>query len=194
MLGSAFGLKFLVAISLSVAMTVACTANGTRGDSRSELRGERDRIRPPAVVENDAFGRSRRSLNQAVRDLKKVKLWGPLTSDLYRIDLGSRLGHDDIPTDGHLADAYSTGVLEGDRKGALCDVMFYVEALRDDLRRWRRYHSDDRIIQAPPSKRHFWAMILAHELAHCLPERNGERAARSWESRAYKALMRLPES
>jgi hypothetical protein len=195
MVGSGFDLKFLVAVSLSFAMTVGCTTNGSKHDPlHPELRGERDPMRPPPLVDNEAFGRSRRSLNRAIEDLKRVKLWGPLTSDLYRIELGSRLGQDDIPTDGHLADAYSTGVLEGDQKGALCDVMFYVEALRSDLRRWRSYHSEERVSQTPPSRRHFWAMVLAHELAHCLPHSNGERAAKQWESRAYQALMGLAQT
>lgn len=147
-------------------------------------------MRPPgAAVDNDAVGRSRRFLALAVGDLKRVGLWRPLTADLDEIDLASQLGRDDIPTDGHLADAYATGVVKGQRGAVVCDVMFFVEALRDDLRRWRRYHADGRVVQAPPSERHFWAMILAHELAHCLPKGNGERAARQWESRAYRALM-----
>jgi hypothetical protein len=154
------------------------------------MRGERGPTRPLPQVDNEAAGRSRRSLNRAIRDLKRVDLWGPLTAGLYRIDLSSRVGRANVPSDGHLADAYATGVIEEEGKGALCDVMFFVQAVKRDLKRWRRYHADGRVAQAPPSNRHFWAMILAHELAHCLRRNNGERAAKQWEGRAYRALVR----
>ncbi|HVL64406.1 MAG TPA: hypothetical protein VM573_04455, partial [Actinomycetota bacterium] len=42
----------------------------------------------------------------------------------------------------------------------------------------------------PPTRRQFWAAILAHELAHCRPGQPGERFAYSWTGKAFDALGR----
>jgi hypothetical protein len=145
---------------------------------------ERGPTRIRARVENNAFGSSARLVRQAVKDLKRLHLWGPLTRHLYVIELGSRLGRDDVPRDGHLADAYITGVVEEEGAGALCDIMFFPTAVTDDLARWRTYHANGYIEEPPPSLRQFWAGLLAHELGHCMEGPRGETVAEEWERRA----------
>jgi hypothetical protein len=145
---------------------------------------ERGPTRIRARVENNAFGSSARLVRRAVRDLKRVHLWGRLTRHLYVIELGSRLGRDNVPRDGHLADAYITGVVEEEGAGALCDIMIFPTAVADDLARWRIYHASGYIEEPAPSLRQLWAALLAHELAHCMEGPRGERVAEMWERRA----------
>lgn len=148
-------------------------------------------VNPPGVVvENAAFGRSRQRVRQAMRDLKAVKLWVPLTRELYRIKFGSRLGAVNIPDDGHLADALLTIAIDEEAQGRLCDVMFFPNAIARDLDRWRLYHEQGAVADPPPTLRQLWGAVMAHELAHCFPRRPGEKVARRWED---KALARLRE-
>ena len=143
------------------------------------------------VVQNVAHGASKRSASRAIKDLKKVKLWKPLTEHLYVIKIGSRLGRPSVPEDGHLADAYLTAQIDDDGVGgSLCDIMFFPTAMADDLRRWRTYNAQGLLVDPAPTGRQFWAAILAHELAHCLDHGKGEPAAERWEARALEALRR----
>lgn len=146
--------------------------------------------RPGPKVENVALGASRARLDQAISDLRRVGLWDDLTRHLYRVKLASRLGRVNVPEDGHLADAVLTAVIDDDGQGALCDVMFFPTALRDDLARWRAYFSQGLLDEPPPPARHFWAAIVAHELAHCLGHGRGEEVAERWEARALTVLRR----
>jgi hypothetical protein len=156
-----------------------------QGRQRSENRfKERRRTRIGVRIRNDAFGPSARFVRGAVRDLKRLDLWVPLTDHLYVIEVGSRLGRDNIPRDGHLADAYITGLVEEQGAGALCDIMFFPTAITDDLARWRTYHANGYLEAPPPSLRQFWAALLAHELGHCMEGPRGERVAERWERRA----------
>jgi hypothetical protein len=156
------------------------------GASSPEARGIT--VAEDLTVDNAAFGRSRSKVAQAVADLKKVGLWKKLTGHLYVVKFGSRLGSENVPEDGHLADAYLTAQIDGDVAGGRCDVMFFTTAIKQDLTRWVTYHAQGLLTEEPPSLRQFWASIMAHELAHCLRGANGEGVAQQWEERALKAL------
>ncbi len=148
-------------------------------------------VNPPGVlVENAAFGRSRKRVRRAMRDLKAVNLWLPLTRHLYRIKFGSRLGAVNIPDDGHLADALLTGAIDEKAQGALCDIMYFPNAIGRDLDRWRYYYGQGATTDILPTLRQLWGAVTAHELAHCFPGRRGEKFAEKWEA---KALARLRE-
>lgn len=142
------------------------------------------------VVKLEAVGYARPLLRQGIGDLKRIGFWDDLTAHLYLINLDSRLGRLNVPKDGHLADAYFTGTIDAGGAGALCDVMFFPTAIRDDLRRWRLYYSQGRIAEAPPSLEDFYASLIAHELAHCSLGARGEPAAQAWERRTRAALLR----
>ena len=183
----------IVAVTLVAAFVlISCTGDQAPPARDSDGRGgpvedaikERGPTRIRARVENNAFGSSAGLVRRAVRDLKRIHLWRRLTHHLYVIELGSRLGRDDVPRDGHLADAYITGVVEEEGAGALCDIMFFPTAVTDDLARWRTYHASGYIEESPPSLRQFWAGLLAHELGHCMEGPRGERVAEMWERRA----------
>nr|MDQ3916654.1 hypothetical protein [Actinomycetota bacterium] len=149
-------------------------------------------INPPGIVVlNVAFGKSKRRLQRAIADLKEVDLWYPLTKHLFQLKLGSRLGVTNIPDDGHLADAVLTGAIEEDAQGRLCDLMFFPNAIAQDLDRWRLYHSQGALVDPPPTLRQFWGSILAHELGHCFPGGPGEKVAEHWEREALERLREL---
>lgn len=146
-------------------------------------------INPPGVVvENIAQGESRKRVRRAMRDLKAVNLWRPLTRHLYKVKFDSRLGAVSIPDDGHLADAILTAAFDEEAQGRLCDVMFFPNAMARDLDRWRLYYQQGATSHPAPSLRHLWASVAAHELGHCFPGGPGEAFARKWERRA---LLRL---
>ncbi len=193
--------RMLVTALAAVLVLLACAPDEPppasdsprQGRQQSEKRiNERRRTRIGVRVQNEAFGPSARFVGRAVRDLKRLDLWGPLTDHLYVIEVGSRLGRDNIPRDGHLADAYITGLVEDKGAGALCDIMFFPTAITDDLARWRTYHASGYLEAPPPSLRQFWAALLAHELGHCMEGPRGERVAERWERRAlhrFKARL-----
>lgn len=140
------------------------------------------------VVKLEAVGYARPLLRQGIGDLKRIGFWDDLTAHLYLINLDSRFGRLNVPKDGHLADAYFTGTIDAGGAGALCDVMFFPTAIRDDLRRWRLYYSQGRIAEVPPSLEVFYSSLIAHELAHCSLGARGEPAAQAWERRTRDAL------
>lgn len=148
-------------------------------------------INPPGVVvDNDANGTSARRVRRAMRDLKAVDLWRPLTRHLYKVKFHSRLGAVNIPDDGHLADAILTAGVGKRAQGRICDVMFFPNAIARDLDRWRLYYEHGAIADPPPTLRQLWGAVTAHELGHCFPGAPGEKVARKWER---KALARLRE-
>lgn len=149
-------------------------------------------INPPGVViENEALGNSVRRVRQAMRDLKAVNLWRPLTKHLYKIKFQSRLGLVNIPDDGHLADAILTAGFGETAQGRLCDVMFFPNAIARDLDRWRGYYDQGALVDPPPTLRQLWGAVTAHELGHCFPGSPGEKFARRWEDRALDKLREL---
>lgn len=157
------------------------TPTPTATPSRSAARKA-----PRVVIESR--GRVKSLLRTAVQDLKAVGIWGRLTGHLYEIELDSRSGVANVPEDGHLADAYFTGVVEPGGAGPVCDVMFFPSAVADDLARWRDYYSAGLMAEPPPSVREFYGSLVAHELAHCRPGARGEAVARAWEARALGLL------
>jgi len=141
---------------------------------------------PRVVIESS--GRTRARLVTAVRDLKRVDLWPRLTDHLYEIELDSRAGTANVPPDGHLADAYFTGVVDERGAGPVCDVMFFPSAVAADLVRWRQYYAAGVMASPAPTERAFYAALVAHELAHCRRGARGEPVARAWEARALRAV------
>ena len=144
-----------------------------------------------AKVENVAFGRSHGHARRAVKDLKAIGAWRRLTDHLYVVKIGSRLGRESVPEDGHLADAILTAQVDDDGRGALCDIRFYPTAMADDLVRWSQYYAQRLLPDPAPTLRQFWGAILAHELAHCLGHGKGEPVAERWEKRALRGLRTL---
>jgi hypothetical protein len=116
-------------------------------------------------------------------------VWDKLTEHLYVIELDSRSGGANVPEDGHLADAYYTGIIDDGGGGPVCDVMFFPTAVAADLARWRDYFARGLAAEAPPSVRVFYGSLVAHELAHCKPGPRGEDVAMAWEERVRDALM-----
>ena len=150
---------------------------------------ERARARVHPRVVTSATGRNRTRVRRAVRDLRAVGVWRRLTRRLVAVDIHFRAGRARAPADGHLADAYWTAVVEPDLVGGLCSISFYPAAMGADRRRSQRLFA--RGLAPPPAPRPaFWAALLAHELAHCLPGEPGEPTARRWEARALDRLGR----
>ncbi|MQB00083.1 MAG: hypothetical protein GEU78_07275 [Actinobacteria bacterium] len=158
--------------------------------------------RTPSVrlpkIDNRASGVTRARLQRAIRDLRAVGFWRRLTKNLYVVSIGSRPGRQYVPEDGHLAEARAFPFLDDDGAGRLCDITFFPTAINDDLRLQAHYHEEGLLDRAPPTRRHFWAAILGHELAHCLPNQKdglpaltGEAVARRWEKRVLAAVERL---
>ncbi|HWL66185.1 MAG TPA: hypothetical protein VNP73_09455 [Actinomycetota bacterium] len=158
--------------------------------SRTSDRAERKPTKPHPRVINGAFGFTERRIDRAIADLKRLGLWNRLTDHLYVLDIGSRLGTENVPEDRHLADAYSTGFVDEQDSGQLCDLMFYATAIKRDLRRWRGFYSQGLARHQPLPLGRYWTQLLAHELAHCLPGPHGESVAQAWEARVRRAYER----
>ncbi len=149
-------------------------------------------INPPGVVvENEALGKSAERVRRAMRDLKAVNLWRPLTRHLYKVKFQSRLGAASVPDDGHLADAILTAGFGKTAQGRLCDIMFFPNAIARDLRRWRLYYRQGAAAEPAPTLRQLWGAVTAHELGHCFPGSPGEKVARKWERKALARLRDL---
>lgn len=188
------GVAAVAALALGLA---ACTGSAEPGvsaetPSAAPSPSASPVINPPGiVVHNVAFGGSKTRLRVAIRDLKEVRLWYPLTKHLFQVKFASRLGVQNVPEDGHLADALLTAAIEEQAQGRVCDLMFFPTAIEQDLARWRLYHSQGAIAETPPTLRQYWGAILAHELGHCFPGGTGEKAARKWEAKALRRLREL---
>ncbi|HEU4480428.1 MAG TPA: hypothetical protein VFS18_00960 [Actinomycetota bacterium] len=191
-----------VATAVALALVLGACSGGGAGTDGSD--GPSPATRTPAqardiiepdrlIVDNVAFGRSRRHVARAIRDLKRVDLWKPLTEHLFVVKIGSRNGRRSVPDDAHLADAFLTVDFRGDVGGALCDIRFYPRAMADDLARWAGYYSQGLLPDPAPGRRAFWASILGHELAHCLRHgKGGEPLSERWERRALEAVQAGP--
>lgn len=189
-------MRFLSIIALVAFVSCQVVTERPAVAPTAPLRSEtpqRPPTEPELRVDNEAFGYSRKRLRFAISELKRLGLWRKLTDHLFVIDLGSRLGTQNVPEDQHLADASSTGTVEGDQMGALCDLMFYTTAIRHDLDRWRGFYAQGLAKEEPPTLEHYWVMLLAHELTHCLPRHHGEAAARRAEDQVRAAYEELGE-
>ena len=187
----------IAAVLLCVVLLGACSGSDEPLDVDRTERvspspqepAERGITQPEGLtVENVAHGHSKRLVANAITDLKKEGLWKPLTKHLYVIKIGSRLGRSNVPDDGHLADAYLTAQIDDGIGGSLCDIMFFPTAMSDDLARWRSYNAQGLLDDPAPTRRQFWASILAHELAHCLDHGSDEKVAEKWEAKALEAV------
>ena len=194
----------MVALLLSSAATLgACSGPDQSPIARSTPEGspsgegepaERGITQPEGlIVQNVAQGGSRQLVATAIGDLKRERLWKRLTDHLYVVKIGSRLGRANVPEDGHLADVYLTAQIDDGVGGSLCDIMFFTTAMADDLDRWRTYNAQGLLDDPAPTRRQFWASILAHELAHCLDHGRGEPAAERWEAKALEAVRSGPD-
>lgn len=141
------------------------------------------------VVENIAQGKSDERVARAIKDLKDVNLWLALTRHLYKVKFDSRLGAVNVPDDGHLADAILTAAFDDHAQGRLCDVMFFPNAIAQDLDRWRLYYEQGATSHPAPTLRELWASVMAHELGHCFPGGPGEKFARKWERRTLRRMQ-----
>jgi hypothetical protein len=189
--------------AVALVLLAACSSAEDRPRARSsppaETKGpeaappslsERRRLTPPkkVVVDNLATGRNRRMVKRSIRDLKRIGFWRKLTKELFVVEISARAGRRFVPKDAHLADAFRTLDIRGNRAGILCDITFYPTAMADDLARWTSYHERGLISDPPPTRRQLWAVVLAHELAHCFMKGNKEPDARRWEKRALGAF------
>lgn len=187
---------------VALAVLVACEAPQSPPAARPSDRGPASEPAAPSPraptgtpgprPSIKASGPARRLLARAVRDLRRLGLWEPLTRHLDQVVLSSHPGRGNIPGDEHLADAFLGAVFSPRDSGAGCDIHFYPAAIALDLRRQAAYYADGALSQAPPSARQFWVALLGHELGHCLPPRvrfrqRGERTAERWEKRVLEA-------
>lgn len=126
-------------------------------------------------------------IRRGIADVKRLGLWNRLTKHLHVAKINAYAGHHNIPRDGHLADAFP-GVMEGSdgELGVSCDIVFYIAAIARELRLSRQ----GVLVRNRPSLRITYASIVAHELAHCLPARHGEKVARRWESKVERLMTR----
>ena len=149
---------------------------------------ERARTEPrKAKLTIAALGRGRMRSRQAVWDLKELGYWPRLTRHVTEVRISTRAGRGSMPKDGHLADAI-LNVQLGKRPGYVCDVMIYSTALADDVGRQAGYYSAGTLRAPPPTLREFWAVILAHELAHCSERgQRGEVYSTKWERKVLAA-------
>lgn len=157
-------------------------------DKRRRKPAERKASRPnDAAVRNLALTPAdRRRVDRAVSDLKDLGLWKRLTRPVEMVVIATRPGAERTPADGHLADAVRN-VQVGRRPGYVCDVMIYSQALADDVVRQGIYYDQGRLSAPPPTLRQFWAVILAHEIAHCSDAgQRGEAHSSRWERRVLE--------
>ena len=142
-------------------------------------------------VWNEATGRDKGRVARAIRDLKKAGIWKKVVwKGLYVIQIQARAGEQRIPEDRHLADASFHAFKDEDGGGALCFILIYTEAIRQDIANWNHYDRLGLARYPPPAPRDVWAAALAHELGHCHKGFRGEKHARNWESRAWKTIGR----
>jgi hypothetical protein len=174
----------LAALLVVMGCDERASERGAQPPASSRAPSERDAT---VRLENEAFGESKRRLDQAVADLKAIGLWDDLTNHLYVVNIQSRPGTANIPDDRHLADAFLTAQIDEAGSGGLCSIMFFPAAVRAEYAELVAYAAEQPAYE-PPSLRHFWASILGHELAHCFKGQPGEDVARRWEERVLQHL------
>lgn len=144
---------------------------------------QRKRTLPKGVgIDNRALtAADERRVRRAIADLRRLRFWKDLTAEVKSVRISTRPGPERIPGDGHLADAIRNVEL-GRRPGFVCDVMLFSQAIADDVARQGSFYSQGRLTGPPPTLRQFWAVILAHELAHCTDRgQRGEAYSTKWE-------------
>ena len=197
-----------VAVAVLALMLGACEVDDD-GSTRSEAGPRRTRSASPETRESRPQRRrptrpekvgyvnagltaaDRAHIGRAVRDLEELGFWKELTAHVVRVKIASRPGVGRILEDERLADSIMTVEVTGPWRGMWCDVLIYSTALAEDIEQQAVYYSEGRLSAPPPSLREFWAVILAHELAHCSPRgQRGEAYSTKWEGRVLRALGR----
>ena len=200
-------LRILVIAVFLMAALVACESDP--GRTRSVRRPQKStthaapnkdrkplerRPTPPqgvGYVNAGLHGVDKAHIRRAVRDLKELGFWKELTEHVVRVRISSRPGEYRILEDGRLADSIMTTQVGGRFSGVWCDVLIYSTALVQDIAQQEIYWAEGRLAAPPPDLRDFWAVILAHELAHCSPRgQKGEAYSTIWEGRVLAALGR----
>lgn len=143
------------------------------------------------ITRGPADSEEARRIARAVRDLRELGYWKELTAHVVRVAIAGRPGAGRVPRDGRLAQAVSTLHTTGRYPGSWCEIAIFPHALEEDIERQAVYYSQGRLAAPPPSLREFWAVILAHELAHCSPRgQKGEAYSTEWEARVLAAFGR----
>ena len=192
----------VAAVSATVISAGACEfesgdpAQGTGRQSASPgaTKAKKQPTRRPRTeprVVNVAQGRKeQRRVRLAVVDLRRLGVWKKLTRHLHIVKIGTRPGVERIPGDGHLADAVFTfASRDHSPTGLVCDIVFFSSAMSNDVARQAQYYAQGALDHEPPTLREFWAVVLAHELAHCdTPGQKGEAYSERWEKRILAKL------
>ena len=160
-----------------------------RPSASSPLR-ERDASPGPRLsVHVNAPAPAVRRIRTAIEDLRSIELWPGLTAHLFELHISALGGAANVPEDEHLADAFYRPRVVRHPRGRYCGIRFYSKAMRDDLVRQRIYRAEGRLAEDPPSVRHFWAAVLAHELTHCRDDDRDEATALRVEGNVVDALQ-----
>jgi hypothetical protein len=175
---------FLAALSIATACGAAPPVVELRPVAEPQPIREKGPASPRLRVTVAGGPRTHPAMKTAVSEIKRLHLWGKLTSHLSRLDILARPGKSAVPHDRHLADSLYKPT-PGDQR---CRVTFYPRAMRDDLAKQRFYYSEGRLPAEPPSMDEFWVAILAHELAHCRNHYRSEKAALQVERRVLRSL------
>jgi len=155
----------------------------------SPLRERNASPGPRLSVHIDAPAPARRRIRTAIEDLRSIELWPGLTTHLFEVHISALEGASNVPEDEHLADAFYRPRVVRHSSGRYCGIRFYSKAMRDDLVRQRIYRAEGRLAEDPPSVRHFWAAVLAHELTHCRNDGSDEATALRVEGNVVDALQ-----
>ncbi|MDQ4145152.1 MAG: hypothetical protein M3198_15715 [Actinomycetota bacterium] len=160
----------------------------------AETERTKPRTRPPTRPERVSYknlaltASDRRRVDRAVKDLKDLGFWKELTRSVASVQIATRPGSGRILEDGRLADSVMSVKLGRD-PGYFCDIMIFSQAIENDVSRQQVYYSQGRLSAPPPTVRQFWAVILAHELAHCTKRgQRGEAYSTIWERRVLDAF------
>jgi hypothetical protein len=199
--------RVLASIIVATLLLGACTeqerspsARPKKANHKSEKQPDRARKklkeRKPtqpkkAIVLIEARGDAKRLTQRAIEDLKQLGFWDDLTKKIYAVRVSSREGSINIPTDGHLADALWT-YYRNERTGELgdlCDLLMFTKAVKNDVANQAYYYSQGRLDHPPPTLEQFWAVLMAHELAHCTNRgQRGEHYSTAWENRVLEGF------
>jgi hypothetical protein len=160
------------------------------GSSAESSPKKRPRTKPRMFVANKALSeRDRVRIRRAVKELKRLGFWKDLTRHLWQVRVSSRPGAQRIPPDGHLADSvYQLHRVRGTHLEPVCDIFFYSRALKLDVERQAEAEAAGALTEPAPGLGQFWAVVLAHELAHCTTRgQKGEAYSTRWEDRVLDA-------
>ena len=173
--------------------TVRTEAEKAKPDKKSSEtpRNRKLKKRKPTGPKNarlmiDARGAAKGLTREAIGALKKMGYWDDLTKNIYAIRISSRGGALSVREDGRLADSLWT-YYRDDKTGELgdlCDLLFFTQAIEDDVARQAVYYAQGRLDHPAPTLPEFWAVLLAHEVAHCSTRgQRGEAYSTRWETK-----------